>query len=509
MVFELESVFMPPSDLFQTQQQRQHQAQEPFLGSNSSIQGEVPSPSDGLELKNMNMFFDLHDYDGMDDLGDIFSGAQDREEDFALDFSTSESLGVRLFDESSSHASGASEAWPSSPETHSYIEPCKSKVFASHMQDVPQMYMPPMPQPTPLDLEPTLQVTERQLDEQLAKSGTGVFVTSAPNQSVGHRVPERFPAQSRLCHDSQVFDKPYAQHAPVVKSPALVTESPEEPFRPVVPTMDNAATLKRKHAELAAAKKMPQRSSNKVPKKSNSAATPMNREAQLMKDSSSPLLAKAMAKVPASAPAPVSAPVPVAASATAPSKSQKVGVSSGKPAAPVSTKIFYRRSWTPEEDEELARLVAKHGATNWRFIALQLDTGKTGNQCSQRWQKALDPVIVKGKWSQEEDMALRAAVDKLGFKWKEISKLVLGRTGKQCRDRYTSKLNPKIHLGPWTEKEEQIALKAHKAYGNKWAAIQKLLPDRAWYTIKWKIECLKGVKGANKNSAAQSRAAKK
>jgi len=155
-----------------------------------------------------------------------------------------------------------------------------------------------------------------------------------------------------------------------------------------------------------------------------------------------------------------------------------------------SIKIYYRRCWSPEEDAKLTELIGRLGTTSWSTIALELP-GKTGNQCSQRWQKALDPRIVKGKWTPAEDMALKAAVEKLGFKWKQISRLVPGRTGKQCRDRYTSRLNPKLKLGNWTKREEMIALKAHKQFGNKWAAIQKLLPNRSWYTIKWRIECLK------------------
>ena len=101
--------------------------------------------------------------------------------------------------------------------------------------------------------------------------------------------------------------------------------------------------------------------------------------------------------------------------------------------------IYYRRAWTPEEDKLLIDYVTANGPRGWSTIASIIRT-KNSNQCSQRWNKALDPSIKKGAWSPEEDNLLCTLVEKYRQKWKLISNEIEGRTGKQCRDRYTARL---------------------------------------------------------------------
>lgn len=155
-----------------------------------------------------------------------------------------------------------------------------------------------------------------------------------------------------------------------------------------------------------------------------------------------------------------------------------------------ATKVFYRRAWTDEEDKTLIRAVQDMGPKHWAKVA-DLIPGKTANQCSQRWLKALHPDIRKGKWTMEEDENLRKAVAEHGKKWRVVATIIPGRTGKQCRDRYLSRLDPELKNGPWTSDEDKLVLDAHARHGNRWATIQKELPHRSWYTIKWRIESLK------------------
>lgn len=53
-----------------------------------------------------------------------------------------------------------------------------------------------------------------------------------------------------------------------------------------------------------------------------------------------------------------------------------------------------------------------------------------------RWQKVLNPNLVKGPWTKEEDETLLQLVQEFGPKnWSNIAKHLPGRIGKQCRER--------------------------------------------------------------------------
>ena len=56
-----------------------------------------------------------------------------------------------------------------------------------------------------------------------------------------------------------------------------------------------------------------------------------------------------------------------------------------------------KRWWTPEEDEKLKNLVDEFGAKNWKRIASFFED-RTDVQCLHRWQKVLNPKLIKGPW---------------------------------------------------------------------------------------------------------------
>lgn len=140
--------------------------------------------------------------------------------------------------------------------------------------------------------------------------------------------------------------------------------------------------------------------------------------------------------------------------------------------------------WTKEEDSLLRAAVLKYDAKNWKKIAECLH-GRTDVQCLHRWQKVLNPNLIKGPWTPEEDKLVLLLVEKNGpQKWTHIAEHLPGRIGKQCRERWHNHLNPKIKKIAWSEDEEWILYLQHRKQGNKWAEIAKVLEGRTDNSIK-------------------------
>lgn len=99
--------------------------------------------------------------------------------------------------------------------------------------------------------------------------------------------------------------------------------------------------------------------------------------------------------------------------------------------------------------------------------------------------------IQKRSWTQEEDTALLALIKLIGVgKWQQITQAleidyeIMGRTGKQCRERWLNHLHPDVNKGPWSQEEETQLFLLRKAFGHKWKQIAENMPGRTDNEVK-------------------------
>ncbi|CAG8546014.1 6381_t:CDS:2 [Acaulospora colombiana] len=144
--------------------------------------------------------------------------------------------------------------------------------------------------------------------------------------------------------------------------------------------------------------------------------------------------------------------------------------------------------WTEREDELLRAAVSIYGPHKWSLVATNVPN-RTPMQCSARWVGALNPSILKGRWTAQEDAVLTETVQQYinavdsqnnpqPIPWNKISKRIPQRTGAQCQARWTEALDPHIKKGKWSPKEDEILKEGVSIYGRCWIRIAEMIDGR-------------------------------
>ena len=140
--------------------------------------------------------------------------------------------------------------------------------------------------------------------------------------------------------------------------------------------------------------------------------------------------------------------------------------------------------WSEKEDEQLTNLVKIYNYKNWKSISQHIP-GRTAIQCLHRWTKILQPGLVKGPWTAQEDAKLFDWVKRQGpTKWTLCSEIIPGRSGKQCREHWNNSLNPDVKKGSWTSEEDFLIMFFYQKYNGSWKKIIPIFNKRTENSIK-------------------------
>lgn len=163
--------------------------------------------------------------------------------------------------------------------------------------------------------------------------------------------------------------------------------------------------------------------------------------------------------------------------------------STGEPLAPTRNRLKKQTrsknpNWTENDDRYLTEIVQNNPIPQWPEIAM-LFPGKTSHQVADRWTRVLNPNLVKGSWTREEDAQIIQYVNMNGPRhWGSLAELLPGRISKQCRERWHNHLCPNVNKNDWTPEEDQILIDRQKLLGNKWSQIALDLPGRTDNAVK-------------------------
>ena len=150
-------------------------------------------------------------------------------------------------------------------------------------------------------------------------------------------------------------------------------------------------------------------------------------------------------------------------------------------------KLFIKKKkifWTNKQDKLLKELVAAEDKIiDWKKIAMNFKN-MTHKQCYYR-HRNINPKIIRGHWSKDEEQKLQELFSLHGGKWALISKKFGGkRSGKQIRHHYKNFSDLKNVKSKFTPEEDFKIRELLETYGPKWQHISTFFKGRSADNLK-------------------------
>lgn len=150
--------------------------------------------------------------------------------------------------------------------------------------------------------------------------------------------------------------------------------------------------------------------------------------------------------------------------------------------------------WTKEEDERLLNVInsAKVGEfIPWTKVASYMGD-RNHCQIYNRYVNCLDPKLVKGRFSKEEDLLIVAGIEVFGATYKEMASLMSNRSHNQIRERYERHLlNKTAKTGSFSLEEDERLLKLVDKHGERnFALVAKEMKTRSRTQVRQRYNCI-------------------
>ncbi|KAL1848624.1 hypothetical protein Plec18170_007934 [Paecilomyces lecythidis] len=144
---------------------------------------------------------------------------------------------------------------------------------------------------------------------------------------------------------------------------------------------------------------------------------------------------------------------------------------------------------------------------DWLSVA-QFLPGRNNKECRKRWYQKFAYNTNHGSWTEAEDERLRAAINRHGTKWTLVARDVGTRSSEQCSKRWNDALNPDLDRSPWTMEDDELLLSTVDTVGRNWKLIAQLhFPNRAALSLKNRHSLLlrRQARGKRSSNTGESR----